>query len=104
MQVGRRNCRDYFAFADTRPESTHLVVGKGRSRLDLAAVLKKRVQPAFAKVGIIGVGWHAFRHTVGTKLAEMGEHQLTTRDYLRHTDSTPSEFSPSAANKHASPV
>jgi integrase len=38
------------------------------------------------KVGIIGVGWHKFRHTVGTMLAEMGEHQLMIRDYLRHAN------------------
>jgi hypothetical protein len=25
-------------------------------------------------------------HTVGTMLAEMGEHQLTIRDYLRHAN------------------
>ena len=30
-----------------------------------------------AEVGISGVGWYSFRHTVGTILAEMGEHQLT---------------------------
>src|SRR3984957_4920785 len=29
---------------------------------------------------------HNFRHTVGTLLAEMGEHQLMIRDYLRHSD------------------
>ena len=32
------------------------------------------------------VGWHTFRHSVGTMLAEMGEHQLTIRDYLRHSN------------------
>jgi hypothetical protein len=30
--------------------------------------------------------WHTFRHSVGTMLAEMGEHQLTIRDYLRHSN------------------
>jgi len=59
---------------------------KGRKPLDLAAVLKRKIQPAFMAVGIIGVGWHTFRHTVGTMLAEMGEHQLTIRDYLRHSN------------------
>lgn len=59
---------------------------KGRKPLDLAAVLKRRIKPAFAKLGIVGVGWHTFRHTVGTMLAEMGEHQLTIRDYLRHSN------------------
>ena len=54
--------------------------------LDLAAVLKRKIQPAFTKVGITRVGWHTFRHTVGTMLAEMGEHQFTIRDYLRHSN------------------
>ncbi|HZQ19342.1 MAG TPA: site-specific integrase [Terriglobales bacterium] len=49
-------------------------------------MLKKKVQPAFKSLGIAGVGWHTFRHTVGTLLAEMGEHQLTIRDYLRHSN------------------
>src|SRR3984893_7832431 len=59
---------------------------KGRKPLDLAAVLKKKIQPAFKRMGITGLGWHTFRHTVGTMLAEMGEHQLTIRDYLRHSN------------------
>jgi len=49
-------------------------------------VLKKKIPPAFKRIGITGVGWHTFRHTVGTMLAEMGEHQLMIRDYLRHSD------------------
>jgi len=40
----------------------------------------------FEKIEITGVGWHTFRHTVGTLLAELGEHQLTIRDYLRHSN------------------
>src|SRR5215471_2052079 len=59
---------------------------KGRKPLDLSAVLKKKIQPAFKSIGTTGVGWHTFRHTVGTMLAEMGEHQLTIRDYVRHSD------------------
>jgi integrase len=59
---------------------------KGKKPLDLAAVLQRKIQPAFTKVGITGVGWHTFRHTVGTMLAEMGKHQLTIRDYLRHSN------------------
>jgi integrase len=58
----------------------------GRKALDLAAVLKRKIRPAFEKLGINGVGWHTFRHTVGTVLAELGEHQLTIRDYLRHSN------------------
>jgi integrase len=67
-----------FVFASERLE--------GRKPLDLAAVLKKKIQPAFKRIGITGVGWHTFRHTVGTMLAEVGEHQLTIRDYLRHSN------------------
>jgi len=59
---------------------------RGERALDLAAVLKRKIRPAFEKLGIYGVGWHTFRHTVGTLLAEMGEHQLTIRDYLRHSN------------------
>jgi hypothetical protein len=59
---------------------------KGKKPLDLAAVLKRKIQPAFTRVGIAGVGGHTFRHTVGTMLAEMGEQQLTIRDYLRHSN------------------
>ena len=61
-------------------------VYRGQKALDLAAVLKKKIRPAFERLGIIGVGWHTFRHTVGTVLAELGEHQLTIRDYLRHSN------------------
>ena len=59
---------------------------RGAKPLDLASVLKKKIQPAFRRIGIMGVGWHTFRHSVGTMLAEMGEHQLTIRDYLRHSN------------------
>jgi integrase len=59
---------------------------QGTKPLDLAAVLKRKIQPAFSKLGINGVGWHTFRHFVGSMLAEMGEHQLTIRDYLRHAN------------------
>jgi len=59
---------------------------KGRKPLDLASVLKKKIQPVFRRIGMNGVGWHTFRHTVGKMLAEMGQHQLTIRDYLRHSN------------------
>ncbi len=59
---------------------------KGKKPLDLASVLNRKIKPAFAKVGITGVGWHTFRHSVGSILADMGEHQLTIRDYLRHSN------------------
>ena len=58
----------------------------GRKPLDLAAVLNRKIKPAFANLGILGVGWHTFRHSVGSLLAGLGEHQLTIRDYLRHSN------------------
>ncbi len=57
----------------------------GKKPLDLAAVLSRKIKPAFVKLGISGVGWHTFRHSVGSILAGMGEHQLTIHDYLRHS-------------------
>lgn len=59
---------------------------RGQRALDLGAVLKRKIRPVFEKLGISGIGWHTFRHTAGTLLAEMGEHQLTIRDYLRHSN------------------
>ena len=58
----------------------------GRKPLDLAAVLNRKIKPAFAKLGIAGVGWHTFRHSGGSIQAGMGEHQFTIRDYLRHSN------------------
>jgi integrase len=62
------------------------VRNKGRKPLDLGAVLTRMIKPAFAKVGIVGVGWHTFRHSVESILADTGEHRLTIRDYLRHSN------------------
>lgn len=71
----------------------------GRKALDLAAVLKRKIRPAFEKIGITGVGWHTFRHTAGTVLAELGEHQLTIRDYLRHSNlSVTNQYLQAASN------
>jgi integrase len=57
---------------------------RGSKPLDLVSVLKKKIQPAFKRIGITAVGWHTFRHSVGTMMAEMGEYQPTIRGYLRH--------------------
>jgi integrase len=74
----QRNEPDHFVF----PSRLY----HGQRALDLGAVLKRKIRPAFEKRGISGVGWHTFRHTVGTLLAELGEHQLTIRDYLRNSN------------------
>ena len=52
----------------------------------LGCSAERKIKPAFAKLGIAGVGWHTFRHSIGSILAGMGEHQLTIRDYLRHSN------------------
>jgi integrase len=67
--------------------------------LELASVLKKKIQPAFRRIGITGVGWHTFRHSVGTMLGEMGEHQLTIRDYPRHSNLHVTNKYPQATSK-----
>lgn len=61
--------------------------------------VKAEIKPAFAKLGIVGVGWHTFRHTVGSLLADMGEHQLTIRDYLRHSNLSVTNKHPQATSK-----
>jgi len=48
--------------------------------------VEAKFKPALASVGVVGMGLHTLRHTVGTLLADMGEHQLTIRDYLRHSN------------------
>lgn len=45
--------------------------------LDLAVVLTRKIRPTFEKLGITGLG---------TWLAELREHQLTIRDYLRRAN------------------
>jgi integrase len=47
---------------------------------------KKENTPCVRQTRLSGVGWHTFRHTVGTLLAEMGGHQLTIRGYLHHSN------------------
>jgi integrase len=71
----------------------------GRKPLDLAAVLNRKIKPAFAKAGVTGVGWHTLRHSVGSILANMGEHQLTIRDYLRHSNLNVTNQSVQATSK-----
>ena len=44
----------------------------GNRPLDLGAVLKKKIKPAFQKVGIVGVGWYTFRDTVGNHVGRDG--------------------------------
>jgi hypothetical protein len=70
----------------TTASERKVLLACGAKPLDLASVLKKKIQPAFKRIGITGVGWHTFRHTVGSMLAEMGEYQLMVRDYLRHAN------------------
>jgi integrase len=59
---------------------------KAKIKRQRSPLVKKKIQPAFRRIGITGVGWHTFRHSVGTMLAKIGEHQLTIRDYLRHSN------------------
>jgi len=49
-------------------------------------VEKERYSPRSRGLALPAWAGIRFRHTVGTMLAEMGEHQLTIRDYLRHSN------------------
>jgi hypothetical protein len=64
-------------------------IHKGKKPLDLAAVLNKKIKAAFVHLGYHRY-WLAHFPAYGRNapLAEMGEHQLTIRDYLRHANLT----------------
>jgi integrase len=52
------------------------------------AVLKNHVRPAAAKAGISKhIGWHTFRHSVGTHLGQAGENVKVVQELLRHASS-----------------
>ena len=68
---------------------THFVFSsirkKGEKPLDLGAILNRKIKPAFAKVGISGVGWHTFRHTYSTLLRSVGTEFKVMQELLRHS-------------------
>ena len=51
--------------------------------------LKKSIRPALIRAGIEGkiIGWHNFRHTLGTLLRAIGTDIKVAQDLLRHANS-----------------
>jgi integrase len=52
-------------------------------------VLKRRIRPALKRAGIVGkvIGWHSFRHGLGTMLRQAGVDLKTAQEILRHANS-----------------
>jgi hypothetical protein len=52
-------------------------------------LLKKSIRPALKRAGIEGkiIGWHNFRHTLGTILRSIGADIKVAQDLLRHANS-----------------
>jgi len=53
------------------------------------SALKDHIRPAAIKAGIKDkvIGWHTFRHSVGTLLGQKGEDVKTVQELLRHANS-----------------
>ena len=51
-------------------------------------VLRKIIRPAAERAGIKGkvVGWHTFRHSLGTNLRSLGVDVKTAQELLRHAN------------------
>ena len=71
------NAPDHFVFASVRKD--------GAAPLTSGILFRRHIQPAARAAGIgFRIGWHTFRHTVGTLLSENGENVKTMQELLRH--------------------
>jgi integrase len=71
------NSPDHFVFASA--------LKKGKAPLTAGILFRRHVLPAAYGAGIENrIGWHTFRHTVGTLLSENGENVKTVQELLRH--------------------
>jgi integrase len=61
----------------------------GNKPLSPDSLLKKSIRPALKRAGIEGkiIGWHNFRHTLGTLLRSIGTDIKVAQDLLRHANS-----------------
>jgi integrase len=52
-------------------------------------ILKKIIRPALVRAKITDkrIGWHSFRHTLGTNLRAAGDDLKTAQELLRHANS-----------------
>ena len=58
----------------------------GLTPLSPTNLLRDRILPALAKVGIEWHGYHAFRRGLATNLRDLGVDDLTINEVLRHSD------------------
>jgi integrase len=72
---------DDFVFASVR--------NQGLTPLAPDMVLNKHIRPALQRAGIVGkvIGWHSFRHGLGTMLRQAGVDLKTAQEILRHANS-----------------
>jgi site-specific recombinase XerD len=56
--------------------------------------LKDHVRPAAVKAGITGktIGWHTFRHSLGTLMGENHEDKKIVQELLRHSSGKMTEL------------
>jgi integrase len=61
----------------------------GTKPLSPDSLLKKSIRPALVRAGIEEkiIGWHNFRHTLGTLLRAIGTDIKVAQDLLRHANS-----------------
>jgi integrase len=80
-EVAPYNGDDDFIFASERRD--------GKTPIAPDMVLKKRIRPALKRAGIVGkvIGWHSFRHGLGTMLRQAGVDVKTAQEILRHANS-----------------
>ena len=59
---------------------------KGAKPLSPDSILEKSIRPALQREGIAGkrIGWHSFRHSLGTNLRSLGVDIKVAQELLRH--------------------
>jgi integrase len=75
-------------FGDIKTECSRRGLN-GTKPLSADSLLKKSIRPALQRAGIEGkiIGWHNFRHTLGTLLRAIGMDIKVAQDLLRHANS-----------------
>lgn len=77
--------RQYPAVRDAGPDGLIFQAPQTGGPLDDQNVLKRHLQPAAAKIGIAGLGWHTLRRSFATWLIEGGANPKAVQSLLRHS-------------------